>query len=88
MVLFFLLSERSADNSASVSCPECGKILSRARDLQRHINSVHRKLRPFSCRYCGRGFADKSNKLRHERNKCKLRSSKRRHELKDGVANC
>ena len=48
--------------SESSQCPICGRILrgSNKRNLQRHINLVHLKLKPYHCKYCGRSFGLKA----------------------------
>jgi len=44
--------------SEQSQCPICGRILrgSNKRNLQRHINLIHLKLKPYNCKYCGRSF--------------------------------
>lgn len=47
---------------SSDQCPICRKILrgSNKRNLQRHINLIHLKLKPYQCHYCGRSFGLKA----------------------------
>lgn len=48
--------------SESSQCPICGRVLrgSNKRNLQRHINLVHLKLKPYHCKHCGRSFGLKA----------------------------
>jgi len=36
-------------------------------DLQKHIVSVHQKLKPYGCHVCGKRFGEKSNATKHYR---------------------
>ncbi|KAH7311875.1 hypothetical protein BKA65DRAFT_558506 [Rhexocercosporidium sp. MPI-PUGE-AT-0058] len=45
-------------------CPYCAESFT---TLNTHINSVHRKLRPYECEYCQRVFAERSKRDRHVR---------------------
>ncbi|CAN8025050.1 unnamed protein product [Ixodes persulcatus] len=49
------------------SCAECGRCFCKRRLLQLHRNSVHRKLRPFLCSYCGHRASDQSSLKMHLR---------------------
>ncbi|XP_012266949.2 ras-responsive element-binding protein 1 [Athalia rosae] len=62
-------SPRSSDGSAAedeCSCRVCGKVLSSASSLDRHI-LVHSGERPFKCRLCGLAFTTNGNMHRHIR---------------------
>ncbi len=52
---------------AHPSCKKCGKPFSTTQHLNKHINAVHRKLKPFSCASCNRPFAHKETLWRHVR---------------------
>ena len=47
-------------------CKSCDKEFVLKKDLKRHENGVHLKLKPHLCSHCGRGFADSSNRNAHE----------------------
>ena len=47
-------------------CPECGRTFKRKGDLNRHINTVHMKLKPHKCHICCReAFTQKASLERH-----------------------
>ncbi|KAI9248311.1 KOX 5 protein, partial [Phascolomyces articulosus] len=50
-------------------CTKCSKTFSRARDLQRHIRSVHTGHKMNKCEICGCSFTRMDSLLRHQRNK-------------------
>jgi len=66
---------------STLECPQCNKVFSRRHpsevksDLQRHIDSVHLKLRPFKCSFCGKAFAANVYRVLHEKKTCKNRNS-------------
>lgn len=49
------------------SCSECGRRFCKRRLLQLHRDSVHRKLRPFLCSYCGHRASNQSSLKMHLR---------------------
>ena len=52
-------------------CPYCDKDVFRDKiDLKRHVDSVHLKLKPFPCRFCGRSFALNYTRKTHENRSC------------------
>ncbi|KAF2263358.1 hypothetical protein CC78DRAFT_284837 [Lojkania enalia] len=57
-------------------CPhkECEKMFVRKTDLDRHQNSVHRKLKIFRCSKCDAHFARKDTLRRHEEDGCPRRN--------------
>ena len=54
-------------NLNKYNCEECGKTLHNGTSVQRHIDSVHKKLR-ISCDICGKKFSygDKTTLRRHK----------------------
>ncbi|XP_018334323.1 zinc finger protein 91-like isoform X2 [Agrilus planipennis] len=48
-------------------CVECNKMFSDRRQLRIHMDSVHKKLKPFLCSYCGYKGASKSSLRMHMR---------------------
>lgn len=48
---------------ASHGCKFCGKHFKRPSTLRRHVNYVHKKLRPFKCQICGKGKSFRSSKF-------------------------
>jgi KRAB domain-containing zinc finger protein len=55
-------------NKSSViiaECELCGKKV-RSHNLQKHINEVHKKITPFTCKFCPKKFSQKSNLKKHE----------------------
>lgn len=78
------------------ACSECGRCFRVRRLLQLHCDSVHRKLRPFLCSYCGHRASSQSSLKMHLRqhtgekpfacNLCEYRTgdhnSLRRHKMR------
>ncbi|KAH7984702.1 hypothetical protein HPB52_023531 [Rhipicephalus sanguineus] len=78
------------------ACSECGRCFRVRRLLQLHRDSVHRKLRPFLCSYCGHRASSQSSLKMHLRqhtgekpfacNLCEYRTgdhnSLRRHKMR------
>ena len=56
---------RSHDTSLQVICPQCGKLLSNNKSLNRHINRVHLKLLHFTCDLCDYRGCSKNHIRRH-----------------------
>ena len=50
----------------SSCCPHCGKVFTLSCNLTKHINRVHKNLRPFSCSHCDKRFKDKWHLKTHE----------------------
>lgn len=48
-------------------CSQCEKIFSNKRNLNAHMNSMHRNVKPFKCETCAKGFAMNSNLKTHIR---------------------
>uniref|UniRef100_A0A0X3P7N2 Zinc finger and BTB domain-containing protein 17 n=1 Tax=Schistocephalus solidus TaxID=70667 RepID=A0A0X3P7N2_SCHSO len=46
-------------------CEFCGKDFTRSGRLKRHIDCVHKTLRPYACEICGRSFAEMGHLRRH-----------------------
>ena len=49
----------------SFSCVLCDKLFYTKQHVDRHIKSVHMKLKPFSCTFCDKSFAGKQDRDRH-----------------------
>ena len=52
------IKNQQCDNLTPQECPECQKSVIY---LKKHINTVHRKLRPYKCKNCEKTFAQISN---------------------------
>ena len=52
---------RSQTKQKPFSCSLCSQHFSRKYHLNRHFDSVHRKLRPHSCKFCGKSYSQKSD---------------------------
>ncbi len=50
---------RSQMNKKQFSCSLCSQHFSRKSHVTRHFNSVHKKLRPHSCKFCGKSYSTK-----------------------------
>lgn len=86
----------SASSLPAEACSECGRCFRVRRLLQLHRDSVHRKLRPFLCSYCGHRASSQSSLKMHLRqhtgekpfacNLCEYRTgdhnSLRRHKMR------
>ncbi|RUS91750.1 hypothetical protein EGW08_000458, partial [Elysia chlorotica] len=46
-------------------CSICSKAFVNSRILKGHINSVHLDIRPYTCKYCSRGFSYENNLNNH-----------------------
>ncbi|KAI7858309.1 hypothetical protein BDC45DRAFT_499329 [Circinella umbellata] len=63
--------EERGENEKKVQghqCPHCPKIISRARDLPRHIVTHIKDYLAFRCERCGRTYRRKDSELRHNKN--------------------
>ena len=47
-------------------CSLCGADYEKKLDLQKHINAVHLKLKPFKCDVCGFEFGWRTDMARHK----------------------
>jgi RNase P subunit RPR2 len=48
-----------------VSCTLCGKLLSSESALQKHVSSVHEKIRRFACEHCDHKASTPGNLQQH-----------------------
>ena len=55
---------------APAKCLECGKMFSRKGNMLIHVENVHRKIKRWQCRHCGRRFAAKSVAAKHQNESC------------------
>lgn len=46
----------------------CNKTFTRKANMLRHVNTIHKAIKPFKCDYCDKEFARKSDKETHEKN--------------------
>jgi len=62
-------SQKHTKSVKKYQCPECPKAYFGydTSSLYKHIRSVHRNLRPFSCELCGKAFNTKANRDKHVR---------------------
>ena len=49
----------------SFTCSQCNKSFSSKQNLEKHLDSVHLKLKPFNCNQCDKSFPSKQNLDRH-----------------------
>ena len=47
------------------NCPECGKWFFSMHNVNRHVDTVHKKLKPFNCRICGKSFGETGSCNKH-----------------------
>ncbi|KAL5324875.1 hypothetical protein ACEPPN_005994 [Leptodophora sp. 'Broadleaf-Isolate-01'] len=66
-------ASKSKSNPRRKQCPHCPNSYI---SLNRHVDSVHRKLRPNKCRFCHQGFSDRSRRDQHQRGRVCLRRMK------------
>ncbi|XP_063689157.1 zinc finger protein 711-like [Bolinopsis microptera] len=52
---------------SSKRCPHCFKLFNGNGQLNRHINAVHLKLKPFKCNFCNNSFAANHLRVKHIR---------------------
>ena len=52
-------------NTMNQTCKKCNQIFFSSRNLQRHIESVHEKLKNFECDQCGKKFTRKESLSHH-----------------------
>lgn len=57
--------ESHTSSSSNHECLECSRTFQRRTDLERHVNAVHRQLKPYPCQICGVAFAEHYNLTRH-----------------------
>ena len=47
------------------TCTECGNKFETERNLNHHLDKIHKKARLFTCKFCRKEFKDNSNRCRH-----------------------
>ncbi|XP_018578142.1 zinc finger protein OZF-like isoform X2 [Anoplophora glabripennis] len=62
------LHMRSHTKETPFECKICLKKFRFASNVNRHIDSIHKGLKPFRCDICGKGFTRNGNLLEHKRN--------------------
>ena len=63
------------EGAKSISCPECGKILSESKHLLKHMASMHGGI-IFNCPHCQKIFSRKDKMNAHMNYSCKLKIAK------------
>ncbi len=58
---------RFHEENKSFSCYLCDKQFYKKQHVNKHIDMVHKKLRPYCCTLCGTSFVDRSGYFRHVR---------------------
>ena len=61
MVLF----QTKTSTFRTYSCPHCEKSFAKKSGLDRHVTTVHEKLKNFPCFVCGRAFGEKAQLTKH-----------------------
>ena len=54
-------------NTMYQTCWQCNRQIKGSRELKRHIETVHEKLKNFECDHCGKKFTRKTNLLHHKK---------------------
>ncbi|KAM3181876.1 hypothetical protein ACTXT7_013490 [Hymenolepis weldensis] len=58
---------RERNKLESLQCPECNKFFGLKRNLKRHIDNIHKNLKPFKCEICERCYSDRGYLENHVR---------------------
>lgn len=59
--------EISADDADGKYCKHCRKTFRTSSNLKHHISEVHKKEKPFQCKYCHKRFARNHSRNQHQR---------------------
>ena len=67
---YHIAQNHTEDSQKKCQCQYCGKGFTERQKLDRHVMSIHLKLKPYNCRYgCDIAYNDYSNRNQHEKKK-------------------
>ena len=71
-------------NYQRFTCDHCTNSFKKKRDLQRHINAVHERLKPHICLFCQMKFSRSDHLKRHVKKGCKEKQQSEKSEEEGG----
>ena len=74
-------------NYQRFTCDHCNNSFKKRRDLQRHINAVHERLKPHVCPFCQMKFSRSDHLKRHVKKGCKEKYEEEEEEEKLQIRN-